>query len=72
MDKITIERIGNAHPKVKELLLNQYKEINNKLPKGVRLRFSYVFRTADEQDMLFNKRPKVTNAKAWQSIHNYG
>jgi peptidoglycan L-alanyl-D-glutamate endopeptidase CwlK len=22
--------------------------------------------------MLFKKRPKVTNAKAWQSIHQYG
>jgi peptidoglycan L-alanyl-D-glutamate endopeptidase CwlK len=21
---------------------------------------------------MFNKRPKVTNAKGWQSIHNYG
>lgn len=72
MDKITISRINNAHPRVKDLLLNQYQEINNRLPKGVRLRLSHVFRTAAEQDALFNQRPKVTNAKSWQSIHNYG
>lgn len=72
MDSITIARIGNAHPRIREVLLQQYKEINNRLPKGVRLRFSAVFRTPAEQDIIFKQRPKVTNSKAWQSIHNYG
>lgn len=72
MDSITITRIGNAHPRIKEMLLQQYREINRLLPKGVRLRFSSVLRTPAEQDALFKQRPKVTNAKAWQSIHNYG
>lgn len=72
MDALTISRINKAHPRIKELLLNQYKEINRRLPKHVRLRFSHVYRSPAEQDALFNQRPKVTNAKGWQSIHNYG
>jgi peptidoglycan L-alanyl-D-glutamate endopeptidase CwlK len=72
MDLLTIERIKTAHPKLRDELLSQYKEANNLLGKGSRLRFAYVYRTPEEQNALFNKRPKVTNAKAWQSIHNYG
>lgn len=72
MDKITIDRIKLAHPKFRDELLKQYQEINSMLPKGVRLRFAYVYRSIDEQDALFKQRPKVTNAKGGQSIHNYG
>ena len=71
-DKLTIERIKTAHPLIRQELKDLYLEINNKLPKGVRLRFSHVFRTNEEQDKLYAKRPKVTNAKGGQSIHNYG
>jgi len=71
-DKLTIERIENAHPLIRKELNGYYLECNNKLPKGVRLRFSHVYRTNEEQDELFAKRPKVTNAKGGQSIHNYG
>jgi peptidoglycan L-alanyl-D-glutamate endopeptidase CwlK len=72
MDKITIDRIKTAHPSIREMLLRQYQEINSLLPKDVRLRFAYVYRSIAEQDALFNQRPKVTNAKGGQSIHNYG
>ena len=72
MDKITLQRIEKAHPIIREELKEQYIEINNKLPRGVRLRFSSVYRSISEQDELFKKRPKVTNAKGGQSIHNYG
>ena len=71
-DKLTIDRINQAHPKIKEELLSLYLQCNNMLPKNVRLRFSYVFRSPEEQHALFLKRPKVTNADSWQSIHNYG
>jgi peptidoglycan L-alanyl-D-glutamate endopeptidase CwlK len=71
MDKITIDRIATAHPKIREELKNYYIECNNKLPKGVRLRFAYVYRSVVEQNVLYNQRPKVTNAKGGQSIHNY-
>jgi len=72
MDKITIERIKQAHPKVREQLLEQYKGCNNQLPANVRLRFAYVYRTPEEQHKLFLQRPQVTKADSWQSIHNYG
>ncbi len=72
MDKITIDRIQFAHPRLRQELLEQYKEINNQLPANVRLRFAYVFRTPEEQRKLFLQRPRVTKADAWQSIHNYG
>ena len=72
MDQITITRINEAHPDYREILLEQYKEANNLLGKGARLRFAYVYRSNSLQDKLFNQRPKVTNAKGGQSIHNYG
>ena len=72
MDKITIERIQTIHPDLRVQLLADYIACNNLLPKGVRLRFTSVFRTVDEQNVLFKKRPKVTQAKGGQSIHNYG
>lgn len=71
-DQITLDRIKLIHPKVREELLQDYLYVNNKLlPKGVRLRFTHTYRSPEEQDKLFNQRPKVTNAKGWQSIHNY-
>lgn len=72
MDELTIKRIETAHPKIKGELDVYYREINNQLPANVRLRFAYVFRSPEEQHKLFLQRPKVTNADAWQSIHNYG
>jgi peptidoglycan L-alanyl-D-glutamate endopeptidase CwlK len=72
MDQLTIDRIAQAHPKIREELKQYYIECNNLLPKGVRLRFAYVYRSIAEQNVLYNQRPKVTNAKGGQSIHNYG
>ena len=72
MDQLTIDRIAQAHQKIREELKQYYIECNNKLPKGVRLRFAYVYRSIAEQNVLYNQRPKVTNAKGGQSIHNYG
>ena len=72
MDNITLQRITQAHPILRDELLQQYKEINNRLPANVRLRFSSVFRSPEEQHRIFLQRPKVTKADSWQSIHNYG
>ncbi len=72
MDALTLQRIKTAHPTIREKLLKDYTDANNLLGKGARLRFAYVYRSVAEQDALFNKRPKVTNAKGGQSIHNYG
>lgn len=72
MDKITLDRINTIHPILRSELEKDYIECNNLLPKGVRLRFAYVYRSIEEQNKLFAQRPKVTNAKGGQSIHNYG
>ena len=72
MDNITLQIITQAHPTLRDSLLQQYKEINNRLPANVRLRFSSVFRSPEEQHRIFLQRPKVTKADSWQSIHNYG
>lgn len=55
MDSITLQRIEQAHPKIRKQLSQQYKEANNLLGKNVRLRFAYVFRTPEEQIKNFNK-----------------
>ena len=73
MDKLTLNRIKKAHPSIRERLREDYLYCNNRLlGKGIRLRFSWVYRTDEEQDKLYAKEPKVTNAKGGQSIHNYG
>jgi len=72
MDKISIDRIKLAHPSIREKLLKDYTDANNLLSKGARLRLAYVYRSNAEQNALFKQRPKVTNAKGGQSIHNYG
>ena len=72
-DLITLDRIGTLHPAIRKIVLELYLQLNYYfLGSGVRLRFAWTFRTAFEQNTLANKRPKVTNAWAWQSIHNYG
>jgi len=72
MDQVSIDRISKAHPSIRKMLLTQYKEANNLLGKGSRLRFAYVYRSNELQDKLYAQRPKVTNAKGGQSIHNHG
>lgn len=71
-DEITINRIKLLHPSIREQVRKYYLEINKRLPMGVRLRFTATYRSFEEQNKLFNQRPKVTNAKGGQSIHNYG
>lgn len=71
-DEITINRIKLLHPNIREQVKKYYLEINKQLPVGVRLRFTHTYRSFEEQDKLFNQRPKVTNAKGGQSLHNYG
>lgn len=72
MDLITLQRIQTAHPKLRAELNQIYNEICIALTGRAMCRFAFVFRSFAEQTELFNKRPKVTNAKAGQSYHNYG
>jgi len=71
-DEITVNRIKLLHPNIRNQVKDWYLEINKKLPKGIRIRFTHTYRSLEEHDNLVNQRPKVTNAKGGQSIHNYG
>ena len=76
-DLLTVERIKSMHPILRDQLKNDYLEINKKLPKHVRLRFTHTYRSIQEQNELYAigrtvKGNKVTNAKGGSSFHNYG
>lgn len=77
MDKVTIDRIADLHPKLREEALEIYKEICEALTGRALCRFAFTLRTIEQQDALYAKgRTKpgkiVTNAKGGQSYHNYG
>jgi peptidoglycan L-alanyl-D-glutamate endopeptidase CwlK len=71
-DQITLNRIKLLHPSLIDEVSEIYDEICKALGKGVLCRFAHTLRTNKEQDILFAKKPKVTNAKGGQSYHNYG
>ena len=71
-DKITLDRINLLHPKLRAEAFEMYDEICEALKGRAICRFSYTLRTFAEQDLLFKKVPKVTNAKGGMSFHNYG
>ena len=62
MDKPTQDKIMLLHPSVRVEMTNIIKEINSKLTGRSQVRISQGLRTFAEQDALFNKKPKVTNA----------
>jgi peptidoglycan L-alanyl-D-glutamate endopeptidase CwlK len=72
MDKSTKDRIAKLHPKVREEMKTIIDECNVALSGRSKIRISQGLRTFAEQDALFKQKPKVTNAKGGQSIHNYG
>lgn len=72
MDKITLDKIQTAHPKIREELNQIYIEICEAIKGRSMCRFPYVLRTFAEQDVLFNAKPQVTKARGGQSYHNYG
>ena len=71
-DKITLERIELVHPKLREDARDIYNDICEALQGRAICRFSHTYRSFEEQDKLYNKKPRVTNAKGGQSYHNYG
>jgi peptidoglycan L-alanyl-D-glutamate endopeptidase CwlK len=72
MDKITQERISKLHPSVRNEVSSIINTCNSLLTGRSQVRIAQGLRTFAEQDALFNQRPKVTNAKGGQSVHNYG
>lgn len=71
-DKITQDRIALLHPDVRAEVAAGIAEANSKLKDNVQVRLVQGLRTFKEQDALYAQKPKVTNAKGGQSIHNYG
>ena len=72
MDKATLDRIAKLHPMVREEMSTIINECNKVLTGRSQVRVAQGLRTFAEQDALYNQKPKVTNAKGGQSIHNYG
>lgn len=72
MDKPTLDRIAKLHPMVRQEMKTIIDECNKVLTGRSQVRLAQGLRTFAEQDALYNQRPKVTNAKGGQSIHNYG
>lgn len=72
MDKSTQDRIAKLHPKVRGEMKTIIDECNLLLCGRSQVRISQGLRTFAEQDALYKQKPKVTNAKGGQSIHNYG
>jgi len=77
MDKYTKEKISLLHPFVREEMTAIIVECDKALIGRAKIRITQSLRTFEEQDALFaigrtTPGKKVTNAKAGQSIHNYG
>lgn len=72
MDQVTKNRIDLLHPSVRQEMMLIIGECNQVLTGRSQVRISQGLRTFAEQDALYKQRPKVTNAKGGQSIHNYG
>jgi peptidoglycan L-alanyl-D-glutamate endopeptidase CwlK len=73
-DKISARRIKALHPRMRPLATRFLQEAKK---QGINLRITAGLRTAAEQEALFQQGrttpgAKVTNARAWQSYHNYG
>ena len=72
MDSATIERISILHPSIRNEVSKIINECDAALTGRAKVRITQGLRTFEEQQKLYNQRPKVTNAKAGQSVHNYG
>ena len=72
IEQISLNRINLLHPKIREEVKKIIEECNSKLTQHSQVRIVQGYRTFPEQHALFLKRPKVTNADAGQSYHNYG
>jgi len=68
-----MSKIDTLHPLIREEVRQLVDKINTQILTGsVKMIVTQGLRTFAEQDALYGQRPKVTNAKGGQSIHNYG
>lgn len=71
-DKITEARVALLHPARREEVRKIIDKVEANFPINMAIRVVQGLRTFAEQDALYKQRPKVTNAKGGQSLHNYG
>lgn len=70
---LSLQRIEKLHPAIRNEVREAFLHINKRLlGKGVKMGITQGLRTIEEQNKLYNQRPKVTNAKGGSSYHNYG
>ena len=72
MNTRTQNAIATLHPKIREIVTNGVIEADKSLTGRAQVIIVQALRTFPEQHKLFLQRPKVTNADAGQSYHNYG
>jgi len=72
IDQITLDRIELLRVSLKQEAKDIYRDICKALNGRAICRFAHTYRSNKEQDLLYAKRPKVTNARGGESYHNYG
>lgn len=72
IDTPSQQKIDKLHPSVRSEVATIVNECNELLQGRSQVRIAQGLRTFAEQDALYKQRPKVTNAKGGQSVHNYG
>ena len=72
VDQITLDRIELLRVSLKQEAKDIYRDICKALNGRAICRFAHTYRSNKEQDLLYAKRPKVTNARGGESYHNYG
>lgn len=77
METKSIERLHLLHPICRDKAIGAYNEAVQATPKGVHPYIDQTYRTFAESDKLYaqgrtSPGPIVSNAKAGQSLHNFG
>lgn len=65
-------RLSKLHPALRSEATALYVQACSNLTGRATVRIVQGLRTFAEQDALYAKRPRVTNARGGQSLHNYG
>lgn len=77
MDNVSIARLNQLHPSIRQEALEAYDEAVKMTPIGVHPFITQTMRTFAESEALYNQGRTtggsiVSNSKAGQSYHNYG
>jgi peptidoglycan L-alanyl-D-glutamate endopeptidase CwlK len=77
MDIISIAKLNELHPKIRQSALDAYNEAVTATPANVHPVIDQTYRSFEESDKLYQQGRTtpgsiVSNAKAGQSYHSYG